>query len=781
MKKILTAAIALMFIFASDVWAHEIYIKKNPTNQNGIEFGVNNASGFVRWRAYVKGLSDNSQGLNTGWKNSGNGWWYYDLSSVSQRVMWRVDGIADQKFRITYWLYRADNSWEYGPQVEVVSDQILPLAWYDNLSDGQVINQSYYNIQVDSYDGLSGIDSIRIYVIVPSGTSLNNWTPSGLANQYYLEFDFETFVHQFNFPASGNYTFTLWAKDNAGNISYEPDGQKRITVNFDQGSTPVDPQPVDPPDITYAQAFSYPLACDHIYRLEPTEQIPVGACYDYQPYGSLFSYSNKIHLGADLNLRGVDDLGEPVYSIANGLIWELGWTSGWGNYLIIQYTALNDRPFKMPDGSKENIVYALYAHLNEIYIINDTGERINREQITASQTRVGQGWQIGTVGDGNGNFSPHLHFEIRKENYSILGFGYWPVDDLTYLDYFVDPQEFIDNNRASDDNFQLKVYVHGYDRDPQQRSYLDLDQNHWLRQGRVSEWPLESVGWSNHFWLTSSANNLKASWHFQLPKSGLWSVYNISPRYYAQAHNVEYSVWHGDNSIENPKSYFADQSNDDQNKEIYLGSYYFEQDLEYKVDISSLTADQPAKNVGIDTLMLIYEADSGSGGDLPPQNQIITIMTDGQIKFTYQGTYNLPQLFCQGAGLVWNNYYLQNGQTQNTVEVNFSDEVICNIKFEDGSWMTDYQGIKPNQHFYVNDLEIKTVKDNGIGGTNLVFNVRLNIDHPQGGNTSNSVGGNPSSGVGGCSVSNGQNAGGLINLLVIMLPALILIIGRRLI
>lgn len=135
MKRVLTAVLMGVILFlAQPSWAHQIYIKKNPTNQGGIEFGVDNAVGYVRWRAYVKGVSDNSRGQNTGWKDSGNGWWYYELADINQRVMWRLDGLANQKFVITYWAFRSDGTWDYGPQVEVISDQIIPDAQFTNLT-----------------------------------------------------------------------------------------------------------------------------------------------------------------------------------------------------------------------------------------------------------------------------------------------------------------------------------------------------------------------------------------------------------------------------------------------------------------------------------------------------------------------------------------------------------------------------------------------------------------------------------------------------------------------
>ncbi len=690
-----------MALVAQEAKAHQLWIKKNPTNEDGIEFGVDNASEFVWWRACVRGVSNNSQGQNTGWQYA-NGWWYYDLDSISQRVMWRVTGLENQEFVVTYWVFRSDGTWEYGPQVVVVSDQILPSASFTNIYDGQVFNQTEFNIQVASSDNLAGVEAIRIYVVVPAGLTMSGWTPSGLANQYYKEFNATSVNYDFNAPGEGAYTFTLWVKDKAGNIAYEPGGPVQIIVDLNDPppaeETPAAPSDFDitvngqtailhwqdnanneegfllyrnweylatlpantvsysdenlapgdycyrlnafngslnsavieacttilspSGDYRYADSFSYPMDCDKLYRIEPDAQIPAGACYDYQPFGSLFAYNYKVHLGADLNLRGINDLGEPLHAIANALIWDIGWVSGWGKYMILRIQSYPDQYFTLTDGTKVTEIFVLYAHLDEIKVIKDNGEIISEAGIIEKETYVAKGWQIGTVGDGNGNYSPHLHFEIRINGYSQLGYGYWPVDDLTYLDYFVDPIEFIENNWTLDDMSPLKVYIHAYDRDLSRKVNVAFDPNFWWRQGRLYDGlPLASVGWANHIWLISSANDKAASWNFYLPQTGAWSVYTIIPRYYAQANNVTYRVWHDSEDIESPFYQYLDQANGNENHKVYLGTFDFYTDWQYSVDLFSQIDDSPVQDVALDTLILVYEGEIGSGGgDNPPDD-----------------------------------------------------------------------------------------------------------------------------------------------------------------
>ncbi|MDD5341696.1 MAG: peptidoglycan DD-metalloendopeptidase family protein [Patescibacteria group bacterium] len=745
MKFLLAAIVLTISLMAQTVSAHAIYIKKNPTNEAGIEFGVDNASGFSSWRAYVKGESNNGQGQNGGWTYA-NGWWYYNLTSVTQRVLWRTTGVDNQKFMVTYWVFKSDGSWEYGPQVEVISDTQLPTASFTNLVNGNVYQQSTFNVSVSASDNLSGVEAVRIYVVAPSGYVMNGWLPSGLPNQYYLEFSSSSVNYNFIAPAEGQYIFTLWVRDRAGNVAYEPGGPVTISVNLTAPifnytcntvnytcsqsssgaySTLVDCQTncVAPPVVKYscntanytcsqnssgsfgtlsdcqsncaappvtkyvcntanytcsqsssgpyssltdcqsscqapppvdnlADYLIYPMRCDKIYRIEADSEVPVGACFDYQPFGSLFAYQSKVHLGADLNLKGVDDLGEPLYAIGDALVYNFGWTSGWGNYLILQIKTKPDKPFVLSNGQNVSQIYVLYGHLNEIKIVKDDGTVISSSQIVKKSTYVKVGWQVGTVGNGNGNFSPHLHFEIRINDYDQLGPGYWPVDDYaTYLKYWADPIEFIENNMNESMKMPRKLFIHGYDLDDSKPAYVQLDTLSWELSGRLSDGlPLASVGWSNHFWLINSNIDRAGSWHFHVPTPGAYSIYVIVPRYYATATKVRYQTWHSRTTVLNPYSVLIDQSNNNQDKVIYLGTFDYLANTDYSVDVFSKTTDSPAKTVAFDTVMLVYEGDFGTGGGgLPPPPSTVCgngICEDGEAETCAVDCPQPPQPTC---------------------------------------------------------------------------------------------------------------------------------------
>jgi len=136
--------------------------------------------------------------------------------------------------------------------------------------------------------------------------------------------------------------------------------------------------------------------------------------YDEQPYGK-----NR-HLGSDWNGKGGGntDLGDPIYSVANGYVKSAkNLKGGWGNVIRIIHT--------LPSGKQ---VESLYAHCDKI--------------IVKPNTWVKRGQKIGTIGTCNGKYLAHLHFEIRSFINMKIGGGYsWFT--LGYLN----PTKFIKANR----------------------------------------------------------------------------------------------------------------------------------------------------------------------------------------------------------------------------------------------------------------------------------------------------------------------------------------------
>jgi murein DD-endopeptidase MepM/ murein hydrolase activator NlpD len=162
-------------------------------------------------------------------------------------------------------------------------------------------------------------------------------------------------------------------------------------------------QKVDIPQNYIAKHFDWPVG-------KPNGE----GYYNAQPFGE------NDHLGEDLNAKtgGNSDLGDPIYSIANGYVTfaeDVG--GGWGNIIRIVH--------KLEDGT---YLESLYAHCDEIKI--------------AKGQLVSKGNEIGTIGDAHGQYYAHLHFELRSKINMPIGGGYSPVTKG-----YLNPIEFIELHR----------------------------------------------------------------------------------------------------------------------------------------------------------------------------------------------------------------------------------------------------------------------------------------------------------------------------------------------
>jgi len=124
-------------------------------------------------------------------------------------------------------------------------------------------------------------------------------------------------------------------------------------------------------------------------------EIPVG-----KPPGEGYyvfrGYAPNGHLGEDWNGKGGGDtdLGDPVYSCADGIVvFSHDVRVGWGNCVIVRHV------YRDLDGSIRQ-VDSLYSHLDR--------RTVRKDQI------VRRGQQVGTIGTAGGRYAAHLHFEMRK-------------------------------------------------------------------------------------------------------------------------------------------------------------------------------------------------------------------------------------------------------------------------------------------------------------------------------------------------------------------------------
>jgi murein DD-endopeptidase MepM/ murein hydrolase activator NlpD len=164
---------------------------------------------------------------------------------------------------------------------------------------------------------------------------------------------------------------------------------------------------------TIAKSFAYPIG-EKDFITEAKDQ--KDKWYNAQDLGE------NNHLGEDWNANsgGNTDCGESVFAAADGdITFAEDAGTGWGNVIIITHN--------LPNGEQ---VQTLYGHLDKI--LKSEGIVKRREK-------------IGTVGNADGKYLCHLHFEMRDEScllWDKVFVGYSPIRKG-----WLDPSDFIDKNR----------------------------------------------------------------------------------------------------------------------------------------------------------------------------------------------------------------------------------------------------------------------------------------------------------------------------------------------
>jgi len=159
---------------------------------------------------------------------------------------------------------------------------------------------------------------------------------------------------------------------------------------------------------------------------------PVGAPTGTGYYKARGFWPNG-HVGEDWNGKGGGntDLGDPVYSIGDGIVVQSrDVRRGWGNVIIIRHVF-------MDKNSNVKFMDSLYAHLDSRNVVLN--------QI------VKRGQRIGAIGNNRGMYLAHLHFETRKN----LAIGMHRSSFAkTYSNYY-SPTSFIRSYRNCKQNNRL--------------------------------------------------------------------------------------------------------------------------------------------------------------------------------------------------------------------------------------------------------------------------------------------------------------------------------------
>ncbi len=134
------------------------------------------------------------------------------------------------------------------------------------------------------------------------------------------------------------------------------------------------------------------------------------------------------HTGADLNLNAPyydADAHSPVYAAASGVVTFVGRIAGWGRVIVIRHDPLV---------TTGQVVYGRYAHVEAPRV--------------AVGKRVVRGEQIASVGNADGLYPYHLHFDISPTTILESQPGHWPKLNLNnLLTNYVDPRQFVARNR----------------------------------------------------------------------------------------------------------------------------------------------------------------------------------------------------------------------------------------------------------------------------------------------------------------------------------------------
>jgi murein DD-endopeptidase MepM/ murein hydrolase activator NlpD len=142
------------------------------------------------------------------------------------------------------------------------------------------------------------------------------------------------------------------------------------------------------------------------------------------------------HLGEDwTTAKGDAALGEPVYSVADGWVSVAqDFENAWGKTIFICY--------RLPDKRWPPFAEVMYAQLNSMEV--KPGDFVKRGQ------------KIGTVGNANGTYPAHLHWEVRQ----TVGMGVGPGFQAGATGW-LGPSEFIVAHRGPRAQQPLQAKVLG--------------------------------------------------------------------------------------------------------------------------------------------------------------------------------------------------------------------------------------------------------------------------------------------------------------------------------
>jgi murein DD-endopeptidase MepM/ murein hydrolase activator NlpD len=201
---------------------------------------------------------------------------------------------------------------------------------------------------------------------------------------------------------------------------------------------PLEPRVHEEPARAHPSIFSGDTA---FTQLANGFDFPVGKP-DAQGYYKARGFRSRGHLGEDWdgNRGGDTDLGDPIYSIGDGVVvFARDCHTGWGNVVIVRHA--------YREGGAVKNIDSLYGHLQTILV--------RRGQV------VGRGQQIATLGNAHGLYDAHLHLEIRKNLEIGMSRGKFAQDFSNYYE----PSQFILSHRHLQSGGSYRVALNTFIQD----------------------------------------------------------------------------------------------------------------------------------------------------------------------------------------------------------------------------------------------------------------------------------------------------------------------------
>ena len=156
-------------------------------------------------------------------------------------------------------------------------------------------------------------------------------------------------------------------------------------------------------------------------------QIWPGAWYDATGYGVAYPawmHRSDYHTGVDLNLPQDADRQAPCYAPADGMVLFATLFAVWGKVIVLRHDNLPE----------VGTIWSRLAHLDSMLV--KPGQQVKR------------GEPLGLIGNAEGRYAYHLHFDIARVNLGEHPTD-WPNTDLQrLLATYYDPKKFIIEHRA---------------------------------------------------------------------------------------------------------------------------------------------------------------------------------------------------------------------------------------------------------------------------------------------------------------------------------------------